>query len=165
MGLDSEHQPFLCNLATAELLPTMTFRLWVMAFQHPRSSIGNWKDGFASARLDQANVEAFDILGRTIVAARFGCIDVRWPYSQRLGEDEMRLLNCFRIMQRQETHKAILRLSAWLEPTGARMAFGPVYHLTESFRDAGLWFPERDIHPGLERAVGTCDWMNSTTLH
>jgi len=150
MRLDSQQNSFLCHLATAELLPTMAFRLWAMGLQNSRWAGGDWREGLTVAGFDEAALESFEILVRTVVAARLGCVDVRWPGSPRLGEDEMRLLDCFRVMQRRESGLAIRRLSAWLEPAAARIAFGPACHLIENFLDAGLWFPERDIRTDWE---------------
>lgn len=165
MHSDPRGQAILFNLPTAELLPVMTFRLWAESFQNGARQVPRWDDGFEAAGLDNLGVQSFDMLGRTILAAKSGSVDVMWPCCALLGHDESKLLDCLRCVQHRQTQFAAARFANWLRPSGARIAFPLACHLIECFRGAGLWLPERDLHPGWNASPQIHRIAVSTAIH
>ncbi len=165
MHFNPRGQPVLCALPTAEILPVMSLRLWAESIGAGAKGLPRWDDGLEAAGLDFSGVQSFDMLGRSILAAKSGSLDVMWPCCVRLGNDESKLLDCLRCVQHRERSMAAARFADWLRPSGAQIAFALGCHLSECFRGAGLWLPERDLHPGWNGSLKIHQPTLSTAIH
>ena len=165
MRSSSRGQPVLFDLPSSELVPVMSFRLWAESVRAGAKGLPRWDGGFEAMGLDISGVQSFDMLGRTILAAKSGSVDVMWPCCARLGNDESKLLDCLRCVQYRETSLAAARFADWLRPGAARIAFALGCHLIECFRGAGLWLPQRDLLPGWRTLPMIHQAASSTAIH
>jgi hypothetical protein len=133
----------LKELRTAELLLTVTLRLFALAWRARGEAHPDWRGGMLAAGLAPDAIAAFDGLLAVVVVARRRPLEVGCPHCRALSHDEGRLLQMISLFQHGRGEAAEAVLDEWLPPSALRLAAASAQTLAQAMARADLIVPWR----------------------
>jgi hypothetical protein len=103
------------------------------------------RQGFVRAGIERSGAAGFDQLLKILMATASNPPDIGILGCARLSAGEGRLLQLFRLIQRDRLAEAAAVLGEWLPPAAVRSALGPAQAFAAAMSEAGLLVPLR--HP------------------
>ena len=133
----------LRDLGTAELLLTVTMRLFAANWSAQGGSRPDWRGGLVRCGAGDEAMAAFDGVFSVVLAASRRPLDLRCATCPTLSPDEGRLLQIVSLFQHQRPDDAVRVLGRWLTPAAQRLGAAPAEALGRALTRVGLVVPWR----------------------